>query len=88
MYQEKISYNGAMSRESLVLLLGIVVFLVPGSGLPEVWILNILRVVGAILIVVGYTLRRSAYYRKTDRGNGERGSDSFVESSPTEVTEV
>lgn len=71
-----------MSRESLVLILGVIVFLLPGSGLPEVWIVNILKVVGAILMVVGYTLRRSAYYRKTDRGNGERGNDSFVESSP------
>jgi len=78
-----------MSRESLVLILGIIVFLVPGSGMPEVWIINILKVVGAILIVVGYTLRRSSYYRKTDRGNGERGNDSFVESSPDDsITEV
>jgi uncharacterized membrane protein len=83
-------YNGVMSRESLVLLLGVVVFLVPGSGLPEVWIENGLKIVGIILMVLGYTLRRSAYYRKTDRGNGERGNDSFVESTPqtTNVVEV
>lgn len=75
-----------MSRESLVSILGAVVFLLPGSGLPEVWIVNVLKVVGALLIVVGYTLRRSAYYRKTDRGNGERGNDSFVESSPVSTS--
>lgn len=77
-----IRYNSDMSRESIVLILGLIVLLVPGSGLPEGWILYILRAAGVVLIIVGYLLRRSAYYRKTHIGGGERATDSFVESNP------
>lgn len=71
-----------MSRESLVFLLGVVVFLLPIIGVPPLWKEYALSVVGAFLIVIGFSLRRSAYQRKIDRGNGEKRTDSFVESLP------
>ena len=71
-----------MSRESLVFLLGVVVFLLPIVGVPPLWKEYALSVVGALLIVIGFSLRRSAYHRKIDRGNGEKRTDSFVESQP------
>ena len=74
--------SNGMSRESLVLILGLVVLLVPGSGLPDNWVVYILRAAGVILIITGYLLRRSAYHRKTELDSGERATDSFVESNP------
>ncbi len=49
-------------------------------GVPPEWKEYLMLVVGALLIVVGFSLRRSAYHHKIDRGNGEIGTDSFVES--------
>lgn len=70
-----------MSRESLVLLLGVVVLFTPWLGVPETWKVYALSATGVLLLVVGYVLRRAAYLRKIDIGNGERGTDSFIESS-------
>ena len=69
-----------MSKESIVLLLGIITLFVPSLGIPADWKLYILTGTGALLVIIGYLLRRAAYYRRIDRGNGERGSESFVES--------
>ena len=76
-----------MSRESLVILLGLLVFFTPALGIPEIWRNYILTGTGLILVLVGYLLRRAAYLRKTDLGNGERGTDSFVESHPLSTEE-
>ncbi|MAZ56401.1 hypothetical protein CL653_01280 [bacterium] len=70
-----------MSRESIVLLLGLVVLVVPSIGIPPNWKTIILSVTGALLVIVGYSLRRAAYLRKIDKGNGERGTDVFSESA-------
>lgn len=39
--------------------------------------------VGALLVIIGFSLRRSAYYHKINKGNGEMGTDSFLESQPS-----
>lgn len=72
------------------MLLGLVVLCVPAIGIPADWKFWILTISGVILVVLGYSLRRSMYFRTIDRGNGERGTDSFVEhvgSRPSVVTE-
>jgi len=69
-----------VSKESIVLLLGVLILFVPSLGIPADWKLYVLTGAGAILVIVGYLLRRAAYYRRIDRGNGERGGESFVES--------
>ena len=77
-----------MSKESLVLVLGLVVFFTPTLGIPDDWKQHILLGSGILLLILGFFLRRASYLRKIDKGNGERGSDSFVESrGATEVNE-
>jgi hypothetical protein len=70
-----------MTRETLVFLFGIVLAVLPFLGVPELWKQYLVSSIGVILILVGYSLRRSLYLLKIDRGNGERGSDSFVETT-------
>lgn len=72
-----------MSRESLVLLLGVIILAIPFAGIPLVWKQYILVAAGILLVFTGYSLRRSAYWRKVDRGDGQIGTDSFLESTPS-----
>lgn len=61
-----------MSRESFVVLFGVLVIFLPVLGFsPSVEAVD-LGGIGVLITIVGYSLRRSAYYRRTDRGNGER----------------
>lgn len=76
-----------MSRESLVILIGIVVFFVPYLGVPEIWKTYLLVGSGILLMVLGYLLRRAAYLRNTESGNGLRRTDSYVESTRKEKQE-
>lgn len=69
-----------MSRESLVFLFGLIIFITPLLGVPPEWKEYLMLAVGSLLVVIGFSLRRSAYHHKIDRGNGEIGTDSFVES--------
>lgn len=69
-----------MSKESLTVLLGIIVFFTPSLGIPDEWKVYTVTTAGFLLIVIGYLLRRGAYLRRIDKGNGERGTDSFHES--------
>lgn len=52
----------------------------PIVGVPSDWKEYALMGLGVFLIILGFSLRRSSYYRKIARGNGELGTDSFVES--------
>lgn len=72
-----------MSRESLVFLLGLAVLATPLIGVPPEWKEYALGAAGLALVVLGFSLRRTSYYRKLDKGNGERGTDSFLESQPS-----
>ena len=76
-----------MSRESIVFVLGIAVFLTPFLGLPSDWKEYILIGSGILLILVGYSLSRSSYFRRIDTGKGEYSAESFVESAPVETTD-
>lgn len=70
-----------MTKETLVFFAGIVLVLVPFLGIPELWRQYLIVGLGALLILVGYALRRALYLSRIDRGNGERGTDSFVETT-------
>jgi len=48
-----------MSRESLVLVLGLVVLFVPSLGIPDTWKTYLLVGSGAVLMVLGLSLRYS-----------------------------
>lgn len=70
-----------MSKETLVFVIGLLLVITPFLGIPEDWRINIIVFLGAVLIFTGYGLRRGVYLRHTDRGNGERVTDSFVETT-------
>jgi hypothetical protein len=70
-----------MTKETLVFLLGIFLTLIPFLGFPESWRQYAVTGIGALIILIGYILRRGVYLAKIDKGNGERGTDSFVETT-------
>ena len=70
-----------MSKETLVFIFGILLTIVPFLGVPEQWRQYTIMGIGIILILIGYMLRRSVYLKKLDKGNGERGNDTFVETT-------
>lgn len=70
-----------MSKGTFVFLLGMVLVLVPYLGIPTSWKQYIYVGLGVILILVGYAIRRSRYLSDIDRGNGERGGETFVETT-------
>lgn len=69
-----------MSKETLVFVLGTLVFFVPFVGFPNEWKDWFLMGAGILLIVSGYTLRRKAFFQSLEQENGERRADVFVES--------
>lgn len=69
-----------MSRESFVFLLGCLVFITPFLGVPSDWKKLVYIAAGALLMFIGYSLRRSAFLRSIETAEGERRGDSFVES--------
>jgi hypothetical protein len=70
-----------MSKQTSVFILGIGLMLAPFLGVPLQWRQYAIAGVGAFLVVVGYMLRRDQYLQSLDHGNGERGNDSFVETT-------
>jgi hypothetical protein len=70
-----------MTKETLVFFTGILLVLVPFLGIPELWRQYVVAGLGVLLILIGYVLRRSVYLARIDKGNGERGTDSFVETT-------
>lgn len=70
-----------MSKETLVFLFGIILTILPFLGIPIIWRQYAIFGVGILLIIIGYALRRKVFLEKIDHGNGERGTDSFVETT-------
>jgi hypothetical protein len=68
-----------MYRETIVFLAGFLLVLLPYLGIPSSWKEWATVGVGALLIVVGYSLRRSAFLRQIENEYGERMTDSFAE---------
>lgn len=68
-----------MKRESLVFFLGMVIVLVPFLGVPSAWKRIVYIMLGLILVLVGYQLRRRAYLRSIEDHTGERKTDVYVE---------
>ncbi len=70
-----------MTKETFIFLAGILLTLLPFLGVPLIWRQYMIFGIGILLIVIGYALRRKVFLERIDRGNGERGTDSFVETT-------
>lgn len=70
-----------MSKETLVFVSGILLTVIPFLGVPETWRQYGVFGIGLLLILIGYILRRKTYLERIDIGDGERGTDSFVETT-------
>ncbi len=68
-------------KETSVFVFGILLTVIPFLGIPLLWRQYIILGIGIILILIGYALRRRAFLSRIDKGNGERGTDSFVETT-------
>lgn len=77
-----------MSKESLVVLIGMLVAITPWLGVPREWRVYALTAFGVLLVVLGYLLRRTAYLRRIERADGDRGTDVFVEGRPQSESDV
>jgi len=70
-----------MLKETLVGLLGFMLVLLPSLGIPDEWKHALTIGIGAALLVMGYLLLRDRFRSQADLGNGERGTDTFVETT-------
>lgn len=70
-----------MSKETFVFVAGIILTVVSFLGIPKEWRQYTIFGIGVLLVFVGYALRRREYLRRLERGNGERGTDSYVETT-------
>lgn len=69
-----------MSKETMVFVLGIVVFFSTFLGIPTEYKEWIFIASGGLLIVIGYRLRRQAFLRSIENESGERRDEMFVEN--------
>ncbi len=70
-----------MTKETLVFISGILLTVIPFLGLPEEWRYYTVSGIGILLTFVGYSFRHMVYLSHIDQGNGERATDSFVETT-------
>jgi uncharacterized membrane protein len=70
-----------VSKETLIFIFGILLTIIPFLGVPESWRQYGIFVIGVLLIIIGYALRRKVYLERIDKGGGERGTDSFIETT-------
>ena len=75
-----------MSRESLVFIIGIALFLFPFLGVPQD-VKDVITIAGGIaLMLLGVLLRRAAFLRSIENIHGEREADMFTESKIPDET--
>ena len=70
-----------MSKETSIFILGALIFFSPYMGFPREYKEWFLVVVGILLMMIGYRLRRLAFLRSLEDGNGGKRAEGFVESS-------
>ncbi len=71
-----------MSRETILIILGIVTALLPAIGVPGSWKNPFLVIFGILIVGIAFFLRQERIWR--DRNSApERGADTFKEKIPT-----
>jgi hypothetical protein len=75
-----------MSQESIILLTGFLILLLPSLGIPNAYDRWIFVALGLLIAIVGYRLRRAAYLRSIETPHGERRADAYVENPAPQRT--
>ena len=70
-----------MNKASLTGLLGLILVTLPFLGIPDQWKVYGTAGAGAIIAVLSYLIIRDRILASMDMGNGERGNESYVEST-------
>lgn len=70
-----------MRKSMTVCLIGFGLLTLPYLGIPSDLREYLLLGAGGCLLLLGYLLMRDEMLRRSDYGNGERGSDSFIETT-------
>lgn len=70
-----------MKSGTLVFFFGLLLVLLPYLGIPSLWKQYSYLSIGILMILVGYVIRRRQFLEEIDYGNGERGTDTFVETT-------
>jgi len=76
-----------MTKGTFVFFIGIILIVLPYLGIPLAWKEYLYIGIGTLLLVVGYALRRAQYLAEIDLGNGERGGETFIETTKNLFTE-
>ena len=75
-----------MAQETLIFILGVLLFVTPFLGIPADWKVYIYLSIAGLLMIIGYRLRYARFLRSIETGAGERRTDTFTESDPDTVT--
>lgn len=75
-----------MTQETLIFILGVILFLTPFLGIPADWKVYVYVVTAVLLLLCGYRLRYARFLRSIENGQGERQTDSYVEATGEPVT--
>lgn len=70
-----------MRKVTLIGLLGLLLVVLPFLGIPQIWINYATSGTGVLLLLLGYLLVRDRIHAESDLGNGERGNESYVETT-------
>jgi len=70
-----------MSKGTLIFIFGIALMLVPSLGIPLLWKQYILFGMGVLLLLIGYIVRRTDYFRTLENESGLRSDETFVETT-------
>lgn len=70
-----------MSKGTLIFIFGIALMLLPSLGLPLIWKQYILFGMGVFLLLLGYIVRRSDYFRTLESEGGLHTEETFVETT-------
>ena len=70
-----------MNKAGFTGLLGLMLVVLPFLGIPDEWKVYGTVGAGAIIAILSYLIIRDRILRDMDMGNGERGNESYVEST-------
>ncbi len=70
-----------MSKEMAIIILGLMVFIAPYLGVPSVWRVALITLLGLAIMIVGFLLRGEVLFK----GINKSKHGTFVESTPVRM---